>query len=191
MNEDGEIILIEQVIEHEISTTAEDVALSYYMVIVHVDASGSAVITHNPTISGGPSRSSYTLPIKAADTSIDSDTRDEIMWFLTEFFTLYPTASESMLSHFLRDGALGVIEVEYEFLELVNPVLIRRGDQVGAYVSVRYFDPRTRAQQLSQFELTLERFDGRWMIVAALGSQVNARIKAASKRAATLFWGGS
>ena len=167
LDEDGEIILIERVVEHEISTTTEDVVLSYYTVIVHVDANGGAVITHNPTISGGPGRSSHTPPIRTSDASMDSDTRDEIMWFLTEFFTLYPTASESMLAHFVRDGALDVIEVEYDFLELVNPIFVRRGDQVGVYVSVRYFDPRTRAQQLSQFELVLERFDDRWMIVDA------------------------
>ena len=168
LDAEGEIIFIERVVEHEISTATEDVALSYYTVIVHVDVDGGAVITHNPTISGGPGRSSHTLPIRTNDTAIDSDTRDEIMWFLTEFFTLYPTASESMLAHFVRDGALGVIEVEYDFLELVNPSFVRRGDHVGVYVTVRYSDPRTRAQQLSQFELMLQRFDDRWMIVESL-----------------------
>ena len=96
------------------------------------------------------------------------DTQNEITRFLTEFFTLYPTASEGMLSHFVRDGALDVINVDFEFLELVNPVLIRRGEQVEVYVTVRFYDPRTRAQQLSQFELQLQEFDGNWMIVEAL-----------------------
>ena len=159
---------IEQMIEREETTLTEDVVSSYYMVTVHVDAAGNAVITHNPTIHGGFERSDFTLPTRAHDTSIDMDVQREIMRFLTEFFTLYPTASEGMLSHFVRDGALDVIDAEYEFLELVSPVLIRRGEQVEIYVTVRFYDPRTRAQQLSQFELLLQELDDNWMIVSAL-----------------------
>ena len=166
--EDGEVRFINQVIEHEVTTSTEDVVTSYYTVIVHVDEAGNAVITHNPTIHGGLARSEFTLPTRTIDTSIDIDTQSEITRFLTEFFTLYPTASEGMLAHFVRDHALEVIDVEYAFLELVNPVFIRRGDQVEVYVTVRFYDPRTRAQQLSQFELLLQEFDTNWMIVQSL-----------------------
>jgi len=139
------------------------------MVIVHVDDGGNAVITHNPTIHGGFERSDFTLPTRTQDTSIDGDTQNEIMQFLTEFFTLYPTASESMIAHFVRGNALEVIEVEYEFLELVNPIFIRCGEQVAIYVTVRYYDPRTRAHQVSQFELLMQEVQGNWMIVERAG----------------------
>ena len=145
--------------------------MSYYTVVVHVDVEGNAVITHNPTIHGGLKRSGFTLPTRAQDASIDGDTQSEITRFLTEFFTLYPTASESMLAHFVRDGALGVVGVEDMFFELVNPIFIRRDDQVEVYVTVRYFDPRTRSQQLSQFELVLQEVQGNWIIVAVGNSQ--------------------
>ena len=164
-SEYGEPTFINQVIQREVTTSTEDVVLSYYTVIVHVDDAGNAVITHNPTIHGGFERSGFTLPTRAPDTSIDGDTQREITQFLTEFFTLYPTASESMIAHFVRDNALEVIGVGYEFLELVNPIFIRRGDQVEVYVTVRYYDPRTRAHQLSQFELMVQVFDGNWVIV--------------------------
>jgi len=161
----GYPVFIDQVVQHEVTTSTEDVVLSYYTVIVHVDAGGNAVITHNPTIHGGFERSDFTLPARANGTSIDSDTQHEITQFLTEFFTLYPTASKSMLAHFVRDGALEVIGAEYEFLELVNPIFQRRGEQVEVYVTVRYYDPRIRAYQLSQFELVVQEADGNWMIV--------------------------
>ena len=167
-DEYGETAVIQQMVEREVTTSTEDVVTSYYVVIVHVDVAGNAVITHNPTIHAGFERSGFTLPTRVHDTSIDIDTQNGIMRFLTEFFTLYPTASEGMLAHFVRDGALDVINVEYEFLELVNPVFIRRGEQIAVYLTVRFYDPRTRAQQLSQFELLLQEFNSNWMIVEAL-----------------------
>ena len=167
-SEYGYPVFINAIVEREVTTSTEDAALSYYTVIVHVDDSGNAVITHNPTIHGGFARSGFALPTRASDTSIDMDTQAEITRFLTEFFTLYPTASEGMLSHFVQNMALDVIGVEYAFLELVNPVFIRRGEQVEVYVTVRYYDPRSRAQQLSQFELLLQAVDGNWMIVESL-----------------------
>jgi len=164
----GYPVFIEQVIQREVTTSTEDVVTSYYTVIVHVDDGGNAVITHNPTIHGGFERSDFTLPTRTHDTSIDGDTQTEITQFLTEFFTLYPTASESMIAHFVRDNALEVIDIEYEFLELVNPIFIRRGEQVEVYVTVRYYDPRARAHQLSQFELLVQEVQGNWMIVETL-----------------------
>jgi len=167
-NQYGHPAFIDHVIQREVTTSTEDVVLSYYTVIVHVDAEGNAVITHNPTIHGGFERSDFTLPTRAHDTSIGGSTQSEIQQFLTEFFTLYPTASKSMLAHFVRDGALEVIGVEYAFLELVNPIFIRSGDLVEVFVTVRYYDPRTRAHQLSQFELVVQMIGGNWMIVDAL-----------------------
>jgi len=165
-DEHGERVYIDQVIQREVTTSTEDVVLSYYTVMVHIDGAGNAVITHNPTIHSGFERSGFALPIRVNDTSIDGDIQHESTQFLTEFFTIYPTASESMLAHFVRDRALEVIEVEYSFLELVNPIFVQHGEQVQAYVTVRYHDPRTGAQQLSQFELVLQEVAGNWMIVA-------------------------
>ena len=164
----GYPMFIEQVIQREVTTSTEGVVTSYYTVIVHMDDDGNAVITHNPTIHGGFERSDFTLPTRTHDTSIDGEIQTEIMQFLTEFFTLYPTASESMIAHFVRGNTLEAIDMEYEFLELVNPIFIRRGEQMEVYVTVRYYDPRTRAHQLSQFELLVQEVQGNWMIVETL-----------------------
>jgi len=155
----------EHVVQREVVRRQEDAVRSYYTVIVHVDDAGNAVITHNPTIHGGFERSGFAPPTQVSDTSIDGDMQREITLFLTEFFTLYPTASESMLSHFVRGDALAVVEMEYEFLELVQLTLTHRGESVAVHVTVRYYDPRTRAQQLSQFELLVQEGDGGWVIV--------------------------
>jgi len=93
----------EQVVQREVLRHLEDAVRSYYTVIVHVGDAGNAVITHNPTIHGDFERSDFALPVQTSDTSIDGDTQREI--------TLYPTASENMLSHFVRGGALAVVEV--------------------------------------------------------------------------------
>ena len=151
-------------VQWEVLRHLDDVVRSYCTVIVHVDDSGNAVITHNPTIHGGFERSDFAPPAQASDPSIDGETQREITVFLTEFFTLYPTASESMLSHFVRGDALAVVEVEYEFVELVQPIFVQRGESVAVVVTVRYYDPRTRAQQLSQFDLLLRESDGGWIV---------------------------
>ena len=53
---------------------------------------------------------------------------------------------------------------EYVFSELVNPIFTQDGEQVKVSVSVKYLDQRTKATQISQFDLTLEK-DSNWKIV--------------------------
>ena len=63
-DEYGGPVYIEQVVQHEVTTSTEDVVLSYYTVVVHVGGAGNAVITHNLTIHGGFERSGFTLPTR-------------------------------------------------------------------------------------------------------------------------------
>jgi len=49
-------------------------------------------------------------------------------------------------------------------VELARLALTRRGESVAVYVTLRYYDPRTRAQQLSQFDLLLQEGDGGWVV---------------------------
>lgn len=53
---------------------------------------------------------------------------------------------------------------EYVFEELVNPIYTRKDNQVIVNVAVKYLDQETKATQISQFELTLEKQDN-WKIV--------------------------
>lgn len=138
---------------------------SAYEVTVYVEGSGNMVLTKNPTITSIPVKSGYTPKAKESDGTIDAVTTDEINEFLTTFFKLYPTATAKELSYYVNEGVLKPIGRDYVFSELVNPIYNRQDNQVAASVAVKYLDQRTKATQVSQFELVLERIEGNWKIV--------------------------
>ena len=138
---------------------------SAYSVSVYVDSAGNMVIIKNPTITSIPSKSSYQPKIIENDGTVDSVTANEINDFLTTFFKLYPTATQKELSYYVTDGILKPVGKEYVFQELVNPIYNRKENQVTVSLSVKYLDPQTKATQVSQFSLTLEKNDGNWKIV--------------------------
>lgn len=59
---------------------------------------------------------------------------------------------------------LKIFDKNFERLQLVNPIFTQDGEQVKVSVSVKYLDQRTKATQISQFDLTLEK-DSNWKIV--------------------------
>ena len=137
---------------------------SAYMVVVHVDGSGNMVITQNPTISSTPTKSSYEPKAKESYGTVDAATTEEVTEFLETFFKLYPTATEKELTYYVSGNVLEHVNCDYLFSELVNPVFIKDGEQVKVSVSVKYLDQRTKATQISQFDLTLQK-DSNWKIV--------------------------
>ena len=137
---------------------------SAYMVVVHVDSDGNMVITQNPTISSIPSKSSYEPTAQESDGTVDAATAEEVTEFLETFFKLYPTATEKELAYYVSGNALSPVNCDYVFSELVNPIFTKDGEQVKVSVSVKYLDQRTKATQISQFDLTLEK-DSNWKIV--------------------------
>ena len=134
------------------------------MVVVHVDGDGNMVITQNPTISSIPSKSSYEPTAQESDGTVDAATAEEVTEFLETFFRLYPTATEKELAYYVSGDALSPVNCDYVFSELVNPIFTKDGEQVKVSVSVKYLDQRTKATQISQFDLTLEK-DSNWKIV--------------------------
>lgn len=137
---------------------------SSYEVLVYIDDIGNMVIIKNPTICSIPSKSSYQPKTKESDGMVDVATTGEINEFLKTFFKLYPMATEKELSYYVKDGVLKPIGKDYVFSELLNPVYTRKGNQVQASVSVKYLDQQTKAVQISQFDLILEK-ESNWMIV--------------------------
>ena len=137
---------------------------SAYMVVVHVDGDGNMVITQNPTISSTPTKSSYEPKAKESDGTVDAATTEEVTEFLETFFKLYPTATKKELAYYVSGNVLEPVNCDYMFSELVNPIFIKSGEQVKVSVSVKYLDQRTKAIQISQFDLTLEK-DSNWKIV--------------------------
>lgn len=137
---------------------------SAYTVVVHVDSDGDMVITKNPTVSSLPEKSGYEPKIKESDGTADAAATGEVTEFLETFFKLYPTATEKELAYYVDGNVLAPVGCDYLYSELINPVFTKVGEQVKVSVSVKYLDNRTKAAQISQFDLTLEK-DGNWKIV--------------------------
>lgn len=138
---------------------------SAYEVTVYVDGSGNMVFTKNPTIISRPVKSGYTPKAKESDGTVDAVTMDEINEFLTTFFKLYPTATAKELSYYVNEGVLKPIGKDYVFSELVNPIYNRSDSQVTVSVAVKYLDQQTKAIQVSQFDLVLEKSENNWKII--------------------------
>lgn len=137
---------------------------SAYMVVVHVDGDGNMVIIKNPTIRSLPTKSSYEPKAKEADGTVDATIMTEVTEFLETFFKLYPTATEKELAYYVAENVLKPVNTDYIYSELINPIFTQDGEQVKVSVAVKYLDQRTKATQISQFDLMLEK-DSNWKIV--------------------------
>jgi hypothetical protein len=137
---------------------------SAYTVVVHVDDNGDMVVTKNPTVSSLPEKSGFEPKIRESDGTMDAATTEEVTEFLETFFKLYPTATEKELAYYVEGNALAPVGCDYLYSELINPIFTKEGRQVKVFVSVKYLDNRTKAEQISQFHLILEK-DSNWKIV--------------------------
>lgn len=135
-----------------------------YTVVVHVDGDGNMVITKNPTISRIPAKSNYEPKAAESDGTVDAATTEEVTEFLETFFKLYPAATDKELSYYVAGNALKPVNTDYLYSELINPLFTMDGDKVKVSVSVKYLDQRTKAAQISQFDLILKK-DSNWKIV--------------------------
>lgn len=138
---------------------------SAYEVTVYVDEADNMVLIKNPTITSIPSKSNYKPKALESDGTVDSIMTSEINEFLTTFFKLYPTSTTSELSYYVNDGILKPIGKDYIFQELVNPIYNRKENQVTVSLAVKYLDQQTKATQVSQFNLILEKSGSNWSIV--------------------------
>ena len=145
-------------------SNTKNVVDSSYEVAVYVDKSSNMVIIKNPSICGIPVKSGYEPKVPENNGTVDEATTEEINEFLKTFFKLYPTTSKKELSYYVKDDVLKPIGKNYIFSELINPVYRKVDNKVKASVSVKYLDQQTKAIQISQFDLTLEK-DRNWMII--------------------------
>ncbi|MEI3614615.1 conjugal transfer protein [Pseudogracilibacillus sp. SO30301A] len=135
-----------------------------YRILLHQDNVGNLVITQNPTLWSIPNKSDYKSQQPENNGTVDSDTVQEVTEFLETFFSLYPTATDKELAYYVKDHALPLINQTHVFSELINPVFQEKENQIKVWVTVKYLDETTKATQLSQYELILEK-DRNWMIV--------------------------
>lgn len=138
---------------------------SAYIVIVHVDGDGNMVITNNPIISSMPVKSSYEPKAQEIDGTMDAATTEEMTEFFETFFKLYPTATEKEPSYYVSGNVLAPVNGDSLYSELINSLFTMDGDTVKVSVSVKYLDPKTKATQISQFDLKLQKTGGNWKII--------------------------
>ena len=134
-----------------------------YTVLVHVDANSKLVIVQNPTLAKAPEKSNYEPATQEANGTVDADTIADATAFLETFFKLYPTATEKELAYYVQGNVLEVVNGDYLYSELINPIFTQDGENVKVKVSVKYIDNQTKAMQISQYELTLQKGDN-WEI---------------------------
>lgn len=159
------LYLLTQTITETMSNAGEKKEVTAaYSLLVHVDDQYNMVIIKNPTVSNIPGKSEYELKAVENDGTVDATMTEEVTEFLETFFSLYPTATEKELAYYVKDNALQPISGEYVFAELLNPVYSLKDDEVSVSVSVKFIDQQTKAVQISQFDLQLEKGDN-WMIV--------------------------
>lgn len=137
---------------------------STYRILLHQDNTRNLVITQNPTIWNMPKKSDYEPQEPESNGTVDSDTTQEVTEFLETFFTFYPTATDKELAYYVKNNALPSIEKNYTFSEINNPIFHQTEDRIQVWLSVEYLDEITKATQLSQYELTLNK-ESNWMIV--------------------------
>lgn len=135
-----------------------------YTVTVYVDAEGNMVITKNPTLAPAHQKSSYEPKAQEADGTMDAETMQDATAFLETFFKLYPTATEKELAYYVQGNVLEPINGDYLYSELINPIFTADGDNIKVKVAVKFIDNQTKATQISQYDLTLQKGDN-WKIV--------------------------
>ncbi|MGO3170120.1 MAG: conjugal transfer protein [Bavariicoccus seileri] len=135
-----------------------------YQITLHQDEEKNLVVIQNPTLWDSPNKSNFTPEQAENDGTVESETAEEVTEFLETFFTSYPTATEQELAYYVKDNALPVIQKDYTFSELMNPVFQEQDNQIKVWVIAKYLDETTKAVQLSHYELTLEK-NTNWMII--------------------------
>lgn len=137
---------------------------STYRILLHQDSIGNLVITQSPTLWNTSKKSDYEPEQLESNGTVDFDTIQEVTEFLEIFFVFYPTATEKELAYYVKNNALLLIGKDFTFSELINPIFQKQDNQIGVWVSVKYLDNDTKATQISQYDLTLEK-DGNWLII--------------------------
>lgn len=135
-----------------------------YLVRVHMDTDNILVIIKTPALAKTPDKSTYESITPEANGSFNVDTIADATSFLDTFFKLYPTATEKELAYYVQGNVLEVINCDYLYSELINPVFTRNGENVNVKVSVKFIDNQTKAMQILQYDLTLQKKKN-WMII--------------------------
>ncbi len=137
---------------------------STYRITIHQDKNNNLVITSNPTVWAAPNPSEFQPDTLVNDNNIDEQTKLEILDFLETFFKLYPNATKNELDYYMMEDVLPIISQNFIYSELVNPIIQKKERQYLVKIAVRYLDNETKIENISQYQLTLEKKDN-WKII--------------------------
>lgn len=140
-------------------------AASTYRITIHKDKNKDLVITSNPTIWAAPKLSEFQPAVLENDNSIDEKTKQEILGFLETFFKLYPHATKSELDYYMVQDTLPIISQNFIYSELIDPIIQKKEQQYLVKVAVCYLNSETKSENISQYQLTLEKQDN-WKIIS-------------------------
>lgn len=113
---------------------------SAYRVTIFEDEKGNHIVTSLPTMIAKPDKAKYEAKQVESDSEIDAKTTGEITEFLETFFKLYPTASKNELEYYVENDVMRPINVNLKFVELVNSVFFKDGNNIQAKINVKYLD---------------------------------------------------
>lgn len=140
-------------------------AASTYRITIHKDKNKDLVIISNPTIWAAPKLSEFQPAVLENDNSIDEKTKQEILGFLETFFKLYPHATKSELDYYMVQDTLPIISQNFIYSELIDPIIQKKEQQYLVKVAVCYLNSETKSENISQYQLTLEKQDN-WKIIS-------------------------
>ncbi|MDO7798470.1 conjugal transfer protein [Enterococcus avium] len=137
---------------------------SAYRVTIFENEKGNHIITSLPTLIENPEKAEYEVNQVEGDSEIDIKTTEEITDFLETFFKLYPTASKNELEYYVENDVMRPINVNLKFVELVNSVFFKDGNNIQAKINVKYLDNLSKTTNFFQYRLSLQKNEN-WTIV--------------------------
>ncbi|RHH52453.1 MULTISPECIES: conjugal transfer protein, partial [Lactobacillales] len=66
--------------------------------------------------------------------------------------------------YYMMEDVLPIISQNFIYSELVNPIIQKKEKQYLVKIAVRYLDNETKIENISQYQLTLEKKDN-WKII--------------------------
>lgn len=137
---------------------------SAYRVTIFEDEKGNHIVTSLPIMIAKPDKAKYEAKQVESDSEIDAKTTGEITEFLETFFKLYPTASKNELEYYVENDVMRPINVNLKFVELVNSVFFKDGNNIQAKINVKYLDNLSKTTNFFQYRLSLQKNEN-WTIV--------------------------
>ena len=157
--------VVQQVIEGESNQQIE----SAYSIRVKTDNEKNVVIASNPQMASLYNKLEQKNEVNQDDIEISQNTKDEIKIFLETFFNVYPSAKKTELAYYISsDKEIREIRKGYIFSGIKSIHFFELEESVKVKLITEYLDPETKAIFSFDYELTLDKMDGNWIIKAGI-----------------------